>query len=135
MLGRRGWSQLKVGERGITMKFWGKLVLTASLSVVAAPACALDVNSPYVKVGDNFYIGTYCHISTGKTQAALKAALGLGRLVGIPADLAGFAFDQATMKNGDVVCFWLHVNYEKRDRLKNENRTSRRHIVDTKRNE
>jgi hypothetical protein len=36
------------------------------------------------------------------------------------------------MGKGDVVCFWLHVNHEKRDKLRRENRMSRRHIVDTK---
>lgn len=106
-------------------------MLSAGLVCASASGVnALDINSPYLKVGDNFFIGTYCHIASGKAQALLKTALGLGRLVGIPADLAGFAFDKVTMKNGDVVCFWLHTNRERQDHLRNENRMSRRHIVD-----
>jgi hypothetical protein len=100
--------------------------------VIATPASAMSLNGPYVKLDDNFYIGTYCHLSEGRLQNLLRTSLQLGGIAGLPGELVNLGLQNATMNKGDVMCVWLHVNYEKRDRLRNENRISRRHFADTK---
>ena len=100
--------------------------------LISTPASAMSLNGPYVKLDDKFYIGTYCHLSEGRLHNLIKTSLNLSSFVGIPGELINMGLKNATMNKGNVMCMWLHVNYEKRDKIQKTNRISRRHFADTK---
>lgn len=108
------------------------LLISAMLSTVAF---ASHLNTPYMKLDEGLYIGAYCHLSEGRLQGLASVALGLSSLTGVSAAVASLGLQHATMNKGDVMCIWLNVNHEKQDRLRRENRFSRRHFTDTGRNE
>lgn len=120
------------------MKSLTKIALSLAFSCLlsANAGAATDMNTPYVKLSDGLYVGAYCHVSSGTTGTVLKIIIdGAGVFAGLPPEVVSLGLDRMTMKKGDVMCIWLTANNERRDRLRNENRFSRRHFIDTPENE
>lgn len=112
-----------------------KTLFAFFLTIVAAPAFALDAHGPYTKLNDNLYVGTFCHISTGTSRTLVKTILGLAKITGIPSELTDLGVNRATMNKGDGMCIWMNVNHPKTNRLTGTNDFSRRHLVTSRTSE